>query len=278
MKRKTLASILSICLVLSACNLPGRSAPNSSALSTSAAETVQAVLSPEATQTRSTPIIEVTATPTPCEDSGKYTVWMRDDVVYDVNEVNKLVAPGKVFTMVWTFENTGTCTWTSGYKMHFDSGEPITQTESFPIMPAGTLIPPGGTVNVRIPMSAPEKAGTYETVFRLDSGSGEGVLFLGVTTKVGTASQALAAPGDLRYTYDCTSGSVNISLNWVDKAIDEDGYRIYRDGTKLADVTAGSTTYSDIAPTSGKYDYTVAAFNAGGEVPTRVRVNTENCQ
>lgn len=75
---------------------------------------------------------------------GKYTAWLRDDVVYDVNEVNKLIAPVKVFTMVWTLQNTGTCTWTSGYQMHFDLGEPITQAESFPIMPAGTLIPPGG--------------------------------------------------------------------------------------------------------------------------------------
>ena len=278
MKRKTLTSILSICLILSACNLPNTQGPSSSALSTSAAQTVQAALSPQATQALATSTVGVTATPTPCEDSGKYTAWLRDDVVYDVNEVNKLIAPGKVFTMVWTLQNTGTCTWTSGYQMHFDSGEPITQAESFPIMPAGTLIPPGGTVNVRIPMSAPQKAGTYETVFRLESDSGEGVIFLGVTTKVGTASQSLAAPGDLRYTYDCTSGSVNISLNWIDKAIDEDGYRIYRDGTKLADVVAGSTSYNDIAPTSGKYDYTVAAFNASGEAPTRVRVNTENCQ
>lgn len=53
---------------------------------------------------------------------------------------------------------------------------------------------------------------------------------------------------------------MNISLNWIDNAIDENGYRIYRDGTKLADVVAGSTSYNDIAPTSGKYDYTVAAF------------------
>ena len=143
MKRKTLASILSVCLMLSACNLPGGQGPSSSALSTSAAQTVQAVLSPQATQALATSTVEVTATPTACEDSGKYTVWMRDDVVYDVNEVNKLIAPGKVFTMVWTFENTGTCTWTSAYKMHFDSGEPITQAESFPIMPADTLIPPG---------------------------------------------------------------------------------------------------------------------------------------
>ncbi len=281
MKRKALASILwSACLLLTACNLPGENAPISNVLATSAAETVQAELAPAATQTVTVTFTPAATTPTStaCEDSGMYTMWMRDNAVYDVNEVNRLVAPGVVFTMAWTLQNTGTCTWDSSYKMYFDSGEQITQTDVFPIMPAGTLIPPGGSVSVRIPMSAPAEAGTYESVFRLQGESGEAVLNLGVITKVGTASQTLASPADLRYSYDCSSGLVNISLTWVDKASDEDGYRIYRDGTKLADVAAGSTTYSDIAPSSGKYNYTVAAFNANGEAPTQVKANTENCQ
>ena len=266
--------------MLAACNLPGETAPSSNGLATSAAETVQAALSPAATQTltATSAVMTVTATSAACEDAGMYTVWMRDNAVYDVNEVNRLVAPGVVFTMVWTLQNTGTCTWDSSYKMYFDSGEQITLTDVFPIMPAGTLIPPGGSVNVRIPMSAPEEAGTYESVFRLQGESGEAVLNLGVTTKVGTASQTLAGPGDLRYSYDCSSGLVKITLNWIDKASDEDGYRIYRDGEKLADVAAGSTTYEDIAPASGKYNYTVAAFNASEEAPTQVKANTENCQ
>ena len=87
----------------------------------------------------------------------------------------------------------------------------------------------------------------------------------------------MASPGDLRYTYDCTTGSVNINLSWVDKSSNEDGFRIYRDGNKVGEVTAGVTSYSEVVPGTGTFEYTVAAFNGTGEAPTKVTVKTSNC-
>lgn len=280
-KRKPLASILlSTCLALSACNMPGASGPESNVMSTAAAQTVQAILSPAVTQVSATLPAAITQPPTAvaCEDAAKFTIWTRDNVTYDVKEVNKPLAPGKVFSIAWTLQNTGTCTWNNSYQMVFISGTPLTTVTKFPIIPTSQTVAPDDTINIEIPMSAPDLAGEYNSSFELQNERSEAVITFGIITKVGTISQSLASPGDLKYFYDCTTGSVNINLSWVDKASDEDGYRIYRDGAKLVDVPDGSTTYSDIAPSSGKYTYTVAAFNASGESPSGVKVDTQNCQ
>lgn len=279
-----------VALVISACNLSGPPQA-SSAISTSAAQTVQVLLSPPVTSTAAQPIPSkpptVQATPTltiaaPCEDTATYTAWTRDGLTYDTKEAEKPLAPNKSFLMSWTLQNTGSCTWNSTYQMVFDSGTPLTQSTNFPVLPIGATVAPGGTVTVGITMTAPDADGEYESAFRLENDKGERVATYGVITTVGNAtsqpsSQSLSSPGDLRYTYDCTSGSVSISLFWVDRASGEDGYRVYRNGTKVADLASGATSYSEIAPGSGTYNYTVAAYNASGESPTQVVVTTSNC-
>lgn len=282
--------IVTLSFVLSACNL-GASAPqDGSAVATAAALTVEAVLSPaatplavqatpEASQIPGVAIDGTTAEPAACEENTNIVTWERDGKTYDKAEVDKRLPPNQGFVMSWVIQNTGTCTWTDGYKMVFDSGERITPGDSFPAIAQGLTIPPGGALSLTIPMAAPSTPGEYETTFRIDNAAGERVMFIGVLTHVGTPSSGkLPAPGDLRYSYDCTSGVVSITLTWVDKADDETGYRIYRDGAKLTDLPAGATTYSDIAPAPGSYQYTVAAFNSDGESPTNVQAETTNCK
>jgi hypothetical protein len=283
--------ILSIVLLaLTACT-PAVSPQEVSAISTSAAQTVQVLLSPPvtstATQPRPSESPTAQATPTqslsaPCEESATYTAWTRDNVVYDAKEVDKLLAPNKTFLMTWTLQNTGTCTWTSVYKMVFDSGTSLTGSANFPILPNGETVAPGGTVTVNITMSAPAEVGEYQSSFSLQNEQGKAVATYGVITKVGVATtqpstQSLSSPGDLRYAYDCTSGSVSISLSWVDRANGEDGYRVYRNGARVADLAAGATAYSEFVPGSGTYNYSVAAYNSSGEFPTQVVVSTSNC-
>jgi hypothetical protein len=163
--------------------------------------------------------------------------------------------------------------------MYFDSGTPLTRSINFALLNSGETVAPGQTVTVDIEMTAPAKAGEYESAWRLQSNRGEALMNFGVITKVGsTSSQSLKAPDNLKYTYDCTTGVVNITLIWIDFSNDEDGFRIYRDGDKLAEIAAGSTSYTDIAPGVGEYEYTVSAFNTSGESPAKVPVKTSNCQ
>jgi len=235
---------------------------------------------PLATQTLATQPVSATRTPVAaCNDAATNTAWTRDNAPYDVKAVNTALAPDKPFVMAWTFQNTGACTWDSTYQMAYESGASMTTSASFPILQSGQTVPPGGTVTVDVEMTAPAEAGDYKATWSLQDNNGQALVTFGVLTKVGTvSSSSLPRPGNLAYTYDCTSGVVNISLSWTDTANNEDGYRIYRDGTKVAELAAGSTSYNEIAPGAGKYTYKVAAFNATGESASEVSVNTSNCQ
>lgn len=292
-----------ISVLLSSCNINVPAGQDPAAVSTSAALTVEAVLTPAAsplptqeasvvplaspTTPQSTPtaspipgvaIDGTTAEPAACENIAQITSWTRDGAAYDAKEVEKRLAPNKPFLMSLILKNNGGCVWSDRYKLMFDSGERLTTADTFAIMPMGYAVQPEQELTITVQMAAPAAPGEYESAFSFVNAEGENVLTFGVITKVGSSSSGpLSAPGNLTYLYDCTSGVV-ITLAWKDKADGEDGYRIYRDGVKLTDLPSGSTTYSDIAPAPGTYTYTVAAFNAGGESPTNVLVQTTNCQ
>lgn len=276
-----------LAFVLSSCNLGATAPQDPAAVATSAAQTVEAVLTrPAASPTAGAdePLASPTAaaaspTSTPCEDSAEIVSWTRDGKTYDKTEADKPLTPGKGFVMSWILRNNGTCVWNDGYEFIFDSGERLTQADTFPVMPFGYKIQPGEELTVTIQMETPSAPGTYESTFKLIDPDGNHVIIPGVITKVGTPSSgSIPAPGDLRYQYNCTPGVVTITLTWKDRSDNEDGFRIYRDGTKLTDLPSGSTTYDDVLSTPGSYVYTVAAFNAGGESSINVTAETTNCQ
>lgn len=291
MKRIYFACLaLTVSLALSACNLGVPAPQDASAVSTAAALIVEAAL----TAAASSPVVQntsqaspppgvaidgTTAEPAACSEAASIVRWERDGHTYDKTEVDKRLAPNQGFVMSWVLQNTGTCTWNEQYKLIFDSGERLTPTDSSPVIPQGHSVPPGAELSIDIPMAAPSKAGNYETTLMLVNAKNEHVLIMGVLTNVGTPSTGkLPAPGDLRYAYDCSGGVTRITLTWKDKADGEEGYRIYRDGDKLTDLPAATTTYDDIVPAPGSYLYTVAAFNSTGESPTNVTAETSNCQ
>jgi hypothetical protein len=274
---------------IAACNLAAPSPSDPAALSTSAAQTVEAALSPAASPAPSQPAVpDTSAPPSPaaspsaaqdCDENTSITSWTRDGIAYEHQEVDRPLAPGAAFIMSWVVQNTGTCVWNDSYRMVFRSGERLTQMDSLPVMPQGYEVHPGESLTITVQMTAPSAPGEHESSFSLADAAGENVLNVGVLTTVGASSSGkLPAPADLRYTYDCTTGVVEITLIWLDKANNEDGYRIYRDGKKLTDLPAGSTTYDDVVPASGSYQYTVASFNLSGESPANVKAQTSNCQ
>lgn len=289
-------------LVLNACNIGVSAPPDGSALSTAAALTVEAALTgtsplatatlegppagapgfavtPTATRAPGVAIDGTTAEPTQCAESAQIVTWTRDGKTYDKPAVDTLLPPDKAFVMSWEFKNTGTCIWTSEYKMIFESGERLTEADTFGIIPGGYKIQPGEILTVTIQMKAPSAPGTYESTFKMIDPKGNHVIIPGVITKVGTPSTGnLTSPGDLRYEYSCVPGSVTISLKWKDRSDNEEGFRVYRDGTKVTDLPAGSTSYDDLLSAPGSYAYVVAAFNSSGESPANVTAETTNCQ
>ena len=79
-----------------------------------------------------------------------------------------------------------------------------------------------------------------------------------------------SAPSALLWNYECTfngiNNDLNVSLTWTDKANNETGYRVFRDGELIADLAAGSTNYSDrVAVNPGQSTvYRIEAYNITG--------------
>ncbi len=186
---KRLLPVLLVLLLTSlACNLPGMTSggtvtPTADmitqvAMTVNAQMTAAATLAPpDATRTpetaatlpptvtlaaTSTPQPIATATAIPCN----WAQYVSDVTVSDNTEVNA----GASFIKSWRLKNIGTCTWTSAYQLIFVSGESMGAPAAVSMTPVN--IPPGGTVDVSVTLTAPSTAGTYQGYFKLRAPDG----------------------------------------------------------------------------------------------------------
>jgi hypothetical protein len=76
-----------------------------------------------------------------------------------------------------------------------------------------------------------------------------------------------AAPGNLRYNYFCTlAGELSTDLTWSDRANNEQGYRVFRNGTLVATLPANATAYSETISINinDTLIYSVESYNLAG--------------
>jgi hypothetical protein len=74
-------------------------------------------------------------------------------------------------------------------------------------------------------------------------------------------------PGNLRYNYFCTlTGELTTDLTWSDRANNEQGYRVFRNGTLVATLPANTTAYSETININinDTLIYSVESFNLTG--------------
>ncbi len=83
-----------------------------------------------------------------------------------------------------------------------------------------------------------------------------------------------AGPGALFYSFTCPFAAggqqqITVDLRWTDKASNETGYHVFRDGTQIADLPADSTSYSDTTAIAAGavLTYQVEAYNNLGTSP-----------
>lgn len=74
----------------------------------------------------------------------------------------------------------------------------------------------------------------------------------------------------------CSSQGYTVTIGWNDTAGNEDGYRVYREGELIAELSADVESYQDDPPGSGPYTYGVEAFNGSG-TSQRITVEEEGC-
>lgn len=196
--------ILIAVLLLTACNLPfGVSGTSEQeAALTAAAKTVEVLrtqaasvgagsitLPPINTQTQKTPALPATAAPAPTLTPPNTLVPTkaptatqvptstfvpipcdRVDFVADVTiPDNSIISPGSSFTKTWRLKNSGSCSWTSNYRLVYSSGEQMGGA-------ASTALPgninPGQTIDLSVTMTAPSSIGTHQGYWRLQNASG----------------------------------------------------------------------------------------------------------
>ena len=168
---------------MSAC-VPSQTAtptPAVAAIYTAAAQTViaqasQVTATSQFTATAvftKTPLVTATQTATPaklisptsllqnyCDNS----VFVADVTIPD----NTVIAPGVTFDKTWSFQNTGTCAWTTGYTIVFSNGDLMGGNTR-----ALTLaVDPQAQVDVTVKLTAPTLPGTYKGYWRLSNGKG----------------------------------------------------------------------------------------------------------
>lgn len=85
-------------------------------------------------------------------------------------------------------------------------------------------------------------------------------------TPQAVAQSAPNRPTKGNWNYSCDSTSLTTILGWNAPAGSVNGYRVYREGTKIADLGAGTTTYKETIPFNygSSISYGVEAYNDAG--------------
>ena len=82
------------------------------------------------------------------------------------------------------------------------------------------------------------------------------------------------APSLHDFDYDCDgfNNTLSFYVIWNDKADNESGYRIFRDGGQVTDLPANSNMFAEtiMMPADGIAEYYVQAYNAAGLAQTKV--------
>ncbi len=176
MKKRTIIVTIFVALLLTACNFP-MARDSESQLATTVAETVEALememeaeqpilvfptVEPEVSTVTPMPTIEVkpTSTTVPCLFAAFVTETVKDNTKF---------SPGEAFTKSWTLKNTGSCTWTTYYRIVFSSGNQMGGPDK-QNLPAATK--PGETVTINVDLTAPATAGSYKGTWKLRTDKG----------------------------------------------------------------------------------------------------------
>ena len=154
------------------------------------------------------------------------------------------ISAGASFTKTWRLMNAGTCTWGTGYKAVFVSGDSLSANS--PIALSQTVAP-GATIDISVAMTAPSSNRTYTGYWELQNASGQnfGIGAAGngsfyVNIVVGSGATTTGTPGTATITPTITYFAV-----------------------VSASLSASQTTYSGVCPITINVTGSVTASQAG---------------
>ncbi len=205
---------------------------------------------------------------------------------------NTVVTPGQSMTKTWKVQNSGTCAWTTAYKITFVTGNAMGGTATA----LSQAVSPGQSVDISVAMVAPTASGDSAGTWRLAndksvafgtpltivvkvSGGTTGTPTKTVTpggssatsTNTSTPTATLLAPPTAASNLSATNkvcdpaGNSGATLNWQDNSNNENGFNVYANGVFHGAVGANITTYL-VPPVSfgATLTLSVESFNNAG--------------
>ncbi len=194
------------------------------------------------------PTPEVTPTassvPTGCDNSA----FIGDVTIPD----GTIVTPGQNFEKTWKLQNTGSCTWSTSYRLVFVSGEAMGGNS--PRLDAP--VAPGVRADISVDLTAPDSAGTYTGTWRMRNAEGQPFgTFITVVIRVrGGPATVIPGPsptgGPETVTISGNAGKPQVLIAYAGKTGND---------------PSGSTTSAD----DGSYSFTVPYGWSGTVTPSK---------
>ena len=146
-------------------------------INTAVAQTMSAFNSQVVVAPTNTPMPPApTATPYPCNSAIMLSENYPDYTQFNLSQS---------FTKTWRLKNVGYCTWNTGYRLAFMSGNSMSGP-SYVYLPHS--VAPNGTVDISVPLQAPASSGTYTGYWGLYTDSNHYFGKIWVTIKAGTGA------------------------------------------------------------------------------------------
>ena len=259
-KSKIRLTVFVLLTAILACNSPLANPPQEAApeIQTAAAQTLQVMLTPSISATIQQPLI-VRTTNTSAATATKVgavtqTPTYSVPMLTVLEQTNCRAGPGQDYEILFTY--------LAGKKLEIvgrydpDNYWLVKSAES----PIGTCWLWGEYVEV---------TGSYGAV-------------PSVTPPATVTSAPPQAPSIVEYKFSCADdGTITFIVSWVDKANNETGYRVFRNGESVAELPANSSSYTEtMTPTGNEnVDYYLQVYSPFGSANSSIiRINkAENC-
>jgi hypothetical protein len=247
-------SLIILILALFTSNLPVEGAQLHSEAQVAAASTLQAIVTPETTASSLPALIEILPSSTPAGQSAYTSTPAYSVPMLTLRDAtNCRTGPGLAYEIIVTYPVSQTLEIVG-------RDEPgdfwlVRSSES----PAGACWLWGEYADV---------SGSYETVGSVTP----------PPTPVASVTPPPSQPQapslqEFKYYCDGINNTLTFQMIWEDRAANETGYRIYRDGSQTAELPAGSTAYAEtiLMPDGRSAQYSVQAYNATGSESISVK-------